>query len=171
MIEPLQLESMKRRMLEAANTARAIAESPQTLYFDEEDYRRIRAGLAALPADLTVLFAEVDSLRGMFGEQVAGFLRAINREVPDEGPAVRTVADVSGGGVVQTGVGVGPQEPAGVAVGVPEGGTDAPRGEAEDQGSDAGGDSGPVQAVPGRVGRGNRKRKVGRKALDQGTER
>lgn len=170
MIDVHQLESMKRRMLEAAHTAKAIAESPQTLYFDEEDYRRIRHGLAALPADMTALFAEVDSLRGVFGERVAEFLGAINREVPNERAAERTVETVSGGGVVPDGGRVGPQEPAGAALGVPEGGADAAGREAQDGGSDAGGDSGPVPDLPKPVGRKHRKGKVGRKALGAGDE-
>jgi hypothetical protein len=74
MISANELSQMKERLLIAGATARAMVESRETLRFDEEQYWRVHLALSMLHTDVSVLLAELDTLRSMFLDRVSEFI-------------------------------------------------------------------------------------------------
>lgn len=104
-------QSIKVAMLTAADTANRIANSNQTVYYDEEAYARVYEALTTLKSNCVRLFSELDLFRAMFREQVADQLRSLMGEQSDDaGNSDGGVPEVQvGGAAVGTGEGDGGQ--------------------------------------------------------------
>lgn len=119
---------MKVSMLTAADAAARVANSNQTVYYDEEAFARVYESLTTLKHHCIRVFSELDLFRAMYREQVAAELRnLLGEEANDAGNGVGVVSEVSGGGVaIQAGNGAG-SEPAAPVDGVEATGTEPPK--------------------------------------------
>lgn len=122
MISQAELLLIKERMLIAAEAARHIVTSSDTVRYEEAEYWRVRLALSALESDVASVLAELDTLRGLFVERVneffgqEGFGNAITSGSGDRENDRHTVAGVPDGADV--GSGVSPQ-PDNAATGSP----------------------------------------------------
>ena len=115
---------IKRRLLLAADAAHKIATSAQTVRYDEDTYQIVYESLVNVKTDVRRVLAELDILRGMFGEKLTAFFRekeeGANEDTSnDAGPVVpvQAPAGEGGGEAAQphdegTGVGVQEERPA-----------------------------------------------------------
>lgn len=111
---------IKRRLLLAADAAFKIGTSAQTVRYDEDTYEIIYESLVNVKTDVRRVLAELDILRGMFGEKLTAFFKekegGTNEVAADNaGPLVPVQAPAGeGGGEApqphDEGVGVGVQE-------------------------------------------------------------
>lgn len=117
---------IKVSMLTAADAAARVANSNQTVYYDEEAFARVYEALTTLKHHCIRVFSELDLFRAMYREQVAAELRSLMGENDDAGNSVGVVSEVSGrGATIQAGDGAGNQ-PAAAAAGVEATGSKPP---------------------------------------------
>lgn len=96
MIAPQELLEMKQRLLIGADAARKIAGSgDEFVMYEQEQYEIVVAALLAMKTDVLRVLAELDILRGMFSEKLAGFFHVASKEGVSDGDAGDGRVDVA----------------------------------------------------------------------------
>jgi hypothetical protein len=96
MISPQELLDMKRRMIVGADAAFRIANtSDPFVMYDRADYEETVFALTALRTDVKRVLAELDILRGMFSEKLAGFFHEAIKGGEADGTAGVSQGDVA----------------------------------------------------------------------------
>jgi hypothetical protein len=97
MISHNELLQIKERMLIAAEAARAMVEAsdPAAVRYDQTQYWQVHMAFSRLHQDVTVVMAELDTLRAMFVDKVHQFfgVEDFNSEVQNDAVPVAGVPD------------------------------------------------------------------------------
>lgn len=96
MIAPQELLEIKERLLIGADAARKIAGSgDEFVMYEQEQYEIVVSALLAMKADVQRVLAELDILRGMFSEKLAGFFHIASNGGMADGDAGDGQVDVA----------------------------------------------------------------------------
>lgn len=96
MIAPQELLEIKQRLLIGAEAAGKVAGSNEPfVMYDQEQYEIVVAAMVAMKRDALRVLAELDILRGMFSEKLAGFFHVASKEGQVDGDAGDGRVDVA----------------------------------------------------------------------------
>jgi hypothetical protein len=96
MISEQELLQIKDRLLAAAEAAHRIATSNEPVVrYTEEEYTRVYLAMTSLPADLSAVLSELDTLRNLFVDRINEFFKGheVTNEIPVGGDSVAGVPD------------------------------------------------------------------------------
>lgn len=117
MIPSQELLEIKARLIRGAAAARAIASSPDPVFYEAEEYEAVYAALVSMSGDISRVMAELDVLRLMFAEKLGLFFMEAESNVSDgrgdvgavpqqanepSGEGERTLDEGAGGGVPES---------------------------------------------------------------------
>jgi hypothetical protein len=126
MLSSEEYQRIKWSTLLAAETADRVVSSPQTVYYDEEQYALVYSAMTNLRKNLYVVYSELDLFRAMFEAQISRVMEGVANGVSDTGVVsepVGTAPDGSGSQAVEQRVGDQQQK---AASGVEDAGAERP---------------------------------------------